>query len=155
MPETLHAIAPLRFGPAAVARIRHLCTTTRGVETGGLLLARDGVIQAVTGSGPAAVAGPRRLSWDPSYIAGCLDILEQTDLEVVGRWHKHVSPVIRASSDDREGAAAFLRALELDAMVDVIVATGNGDEPIAIAAYGCTVAGYEEISCITEGLAVD
>ncbi|MBW3630998.1 MAG: hypothetical protein KY464_17125 [Gemmatimonadetes bacterium] len=84
--------------------------------------------------------------WDPSYVVGYIDAITARGFTApIGRWHKHCTPDLRASAEDRVGAAAFRAALGLNALVDVIVATVH-DEPISWAAYLCTAAGYDRIT---------
>lgn len=145
----------LQLSVSALATIQRLCRANPGVETGGLVLGTpDGFIVGLTGPGPRAVLERARLAWDPSYIAGVLDGVQlvHAQLRPIGRWHKHVSPVLAASPEDRAGAYAFRRALGTQSILDIVIATGDGDEPIGIAAYRCTCNTYERI--FTDQIAV-
>lgn len=131
-----------RLSRAATQQIAALCAAAPGVETGGLLV--DGLGQVfATGPGPGAVMKPHLLEWDASYIAGVLDAVSHAGVwRVVGRWHKHTSPVIDASVDDRGSAERFRQLIGAPELVDVVVACDADDRTIGWAVYLCTAGEY-------------
>lgn len=123
-------------------QIRQHCTTTLGVETGGIVFGRrerDQVhVWFVSGPGPNAQLGARSLVWDASYILGVIEGATETGLvEPLGRWHKHVAPIYTASDDDKAGADAFRAVYDVANTFELIVATTDGDRPLAIGVYQC------------------
>lgn len=142
-------VTSLRLSPAAAAHVGALCVKYAGVETGGLLLGyreRDIIrVTAVTGPGPNALTESRRLELDASFVLGVLTGADPHGTRaVLGRWHKHLVPDLRASDDDRRGADAFRSILGCDT-VELVVATDE-EVPIGNAAYLCTSAGICRIA---------
>lgn len=134
----------VELSPELVEMIARECAAAPGVETGGLILVA-GERASVTGPGPAAVRTPDRLEWDASFIAGALTVAADLGAELLGRWHKHTSPVILASSADAASAEQLRRALGGAEFCDLIVACDREDQPIGWSAYHCTEGGYERI----------
>lgn len=149
----------LSVRPDAAAEIARLCADAPGTETGGVLFGwRSREVAAevieVTGPGPNAILLPRELEWDASYIQGVIHggLLARGTFEIIGRWHKHASPVILASQEDRRGAEWFRKAIAPEsATIELIVATGENDEPLAYGAYLCTCDGLQRIECDQPG----
>lgn len=130
----------------AISQITRLCAAAPGVETGGLIIESLGHGFA-TGPGPAAVQEGQALEWDASYIAGILDALAHAGVwKVVARWHKHTSPIVLASAQDRLSAMELLRVTGDEELVDVIVACDAEDRPISWAAYMCRPGSYERVN---------
>lgn len=138
----------LSLSAEVVATIAAECVRAPGVETGGVLagVADAGWAIALQASGPGegAALDRYRLRWDPMHVAIWLAGEVWPGTAPIGRWHKHCGPILMASEADRVGADALREALQVQAVVDVIVATDH-DEPIAFAAYLSTAAGYERI----------
>lgn len=120
---------------------RH-CAETPGVEFGGVMITGP-LGSYATGAGPGARMGATELVWEATYIAGCLEVAAGLGCEFIGRWHKHTTPIILASAEDRASAEHLRRSIGGD-VIDVIVAC-DGPTPIAWAAYLCTDAGYERV----------
>lgn len=121
------------------------CRCAPGLETAGVLLMSAKGDGMASGPGLEARRTPTRCDWDPQHIAYIVEFVRQTGGTVLGRWHKHTSPIILASDTDRESADVFREALALPVMLDLIVACGADDRPIAWAAYLCSDAGYERV----------
>lgn len=134
----------VQIGAELVEMITAACAEAPGVETGGLILLH-GEGCTVTGPGPAALLQPRALEWDVSFIAGVLGVAGALGAKPFARWHKHTSPIILASEEDRASAEQLRLALGRDELVDVIVACGPDDRPIGWSAYVCTADEYRRV----------
>lgn len=129
---------------AALDQITHECAIAPSAETGGVLIGEvqgdTAKVCAATGPGPNAVCRARRLDWDASYIQGVVHGVDASVvLKVIGRWHKHASPIILPSEDDRRGAEWFRQCMgDLATSVELIVACDENDAPMAFGAFHCT-----------------
>lgn len=145
--QSLRNVVALPVGAAAdiVDDVRFHCLAAPGCETAGVLLLTPEGEGRASGPGLEALQTVDRCDWDPQHIAYIVDFVRQAGGTILGRWHKHTSPIILASDTDRESAAVFRDALALPVMLDLIVACGADDRPIAWAAYLCSDAGYERV----------
>ncbi len=126
-------------------QLRQICTLHRGLEVGGLLVGtRDSdraFVWEIIGPGPGAVLHARTLVLDTSFMVGVLvGVAAAGTVEVLGRWHKHIAPDLRASHDDRRGADAFRMLTRVDESFELIIGTDR-DFPIGFGAYLCTSEG--------------
>lgn len=147
----------LMLSDEATAQLIELCRLNTGHETGGLLIgtSHGGIafVWAITGHGPNALLRQKELRIDSSYLMGIMAGVSVAGIvEVLGRWHKHVAPDLRASEDDRRGAEAFRLLADVPRTFELIVGTHcpNGeDEPVGFGAYLCTDGALQRIECRT------
>lgn len=134
------------LAPELVRIIDGHCRAAVGTETCGVLAERHGIVCYASGPGKKAVLEHGSAQWDAEFIAGWMEgCREMVGGRVMGRWHKHTAPTILATPDDKLSAEMFRQYLALPAMVDLLIASGNEDEPIAWQAYLCTSGGYDRI----------
>lgn len=128
--------------------VRIECSKRPGVETAGVMhLSRHGNGMA-HGPGPQARCTPNSCEWDAEAVFASLCIARDLGSTILGRWHKHTSPIILASDTDKESARAFLEATGLPEMLDLIVACDAEDKPIGWALYVCTPDEYRRAELV-------
>lgn len=147
----------LTLTPEADAAIRELSRRTTGHECGGLLIGtRDAgraLVWAITGHGPNALLRQKELRIDTSYLMGILAGVSVAGVvEVLGRWHKHAAPDLRASVQDVNGANAFRLLADAPISFELIVGTAlvaGVDQVLGYGAYRCSDDRLERIECLT------